>query len=622
MAALGWARNHRTLVASFVHATISWVALYIAFLAESGFSPQRVELSDFLWSAAVLIAIRIPVNYGLRLHVIRWRFVGSRDFFRLAVTHSLGSLVFFVLARLSLIPVALPGSIIVLEWALGGYVTMTAWVAYRILFERSQTLQNPDRSRVVVIGAGEAGGALVGQMLRLPWAYNPVAYLDDDPLKLGTSLHGLDVVGDTSCVRSVIDEFEIDELVLSLPSASAADLRRIVESCEETNLPIKILPGIDDVLDGSVSPGQLRDIRIEDLLGREPVTLELPRLAEELVEVTVLVTGAAGSIGSEVCRQIALNSPKRLVLIDQAESPLYFLDLELRDNYPDTEIVPVVGDVTNPDTLASVFSRYRPQRVFHAAAYKHVPLMEQNPLEAIRTNVVGTYRVALASVNAGCERFVLVSTDKAVRPVNVMGASKAAAERIVLWFQDRFPACAFGAVRFGNVLGSNGSVVPLFRRQLERGEPLTVTHEDVTRYFMTIAEAVQLILKASLLPELKGAVAMLDMGEPVLILDLAKDMLRLTGLPYKPGDNVVITGLRPGEKLHEELSDPEEHSVSTSLERISILRSAEPVAKMSTPLIEALERGDVAQIMGYVLGAMSQPSEERVEGETWKLQRS
>ena len=622
MAVLGWARNHRALVASFVHATISWVALYTAFLVESGFSPQRVELSDFLWSAAVLIAIRIPVNYGLRLHVSRWRFVGSRDFFRLAVTHTLGSLVFFALAGLSLIPVALLGSIIVLEWALGGYITMTAWVAYRILFERSQTLQNPDRRRVVVIGAGEAGGALVGQMLRLPWGYNPVAYLDDDPLKLGTSLHGLNVVGDTSCVRSVIDEFEIDELVLSLPSASAADLRRIVESCEETNLPIKILPGIDDVLDGSVSPGQLRDIRIEDLLGREPVTLELPRLAEELVEVTVLVTGAAGSIGSELCSQIALNSPKRLVLMDQAESPLYFLDLELRDNYPDTEIVPVVGDVTNPDTLASVFSRYRPQRVFHAAAYKHVPLMEQNPLEAIRTNVVGTYRVALASVNAGCERFVLVSTDKAVRPVNVMGASKAAAERIVLWFQDRFPACAFGAVRFGNVLGSNGSVVPLFRRQLERGEPLTVTHEDVTRYFMTIAEAVQLILKASLLPELKGAVAMLDMGEPVLILDLAKDMLRLTGLPYKPGDNVVITGLRPGEKLHEELSDPEEHSVSTSLERISILRSAEPVEKMSTPLIEALERGDVAQIMDYVSGAMSQPSEERVEGETLKLQRS
>ena len=622
MAVLGWARNHRALVASFVHATISWVALYTAFLVESGFSPQRVELSDFLWSAAVLIAIRIPVNYGLRLHVSRWRFVGSRDFFRLAVTHTLGSLVFFALAGLSLIPVAFLGSIIVLEWALGGYITMTAWVAYRILFERSQTLQNPDRRRVVVIGAGEAGGALVGQMLRLPWGYNPVAYLDDDPLKVGTSLHGLNVVGDTSCVRSVIDEFEIDELVLSLPSASAADLRRIVESCEETNLPIKILPGIDDVLDGSVSPGQLRDIRIEDLLGREPVTLELPRLAEELVEVTVLVTGAAGSIGSELCSQIALNSPKRLVLMDQAESPLYFLDLELRDNYPDTEIVPVVGDVTNPDTLASVFSRYRPQRVFHAAAYKHVPLMEQNPLEAIRTNVVGTYRVALASVNAGCERFVLVSTDKAVRPVNVMGASKAAAERIVLWFQDRFPACAFGAVRFGNVLGSNGSVVPLFRRQLERGEPLTVTHEDVTRYFMTIAEAVQLILKASLLPELKGAVAMLDMGEPVLILDLAKDMLRLTGLPYKPGDNVVITGLRPGEKLHEELSDPEEHSVSTSLERISILRSAEPLAKMSTPLIEALERGDVAQIMDYALGAMSQPSEERVEGETSKLQRS
>lgn len=621
MAALNWARNHRTLVASFVHATISWVALYIAFLAEFGFSPQTVELSDFLWSAAVLIAIRIPVNFGLRLHVSRWRFVGSRDFFRLAVTHTLGSLFFFALAGFSLIPVVIPGSIIVLEWALGGYVTMTAWVAYRILFERSQTLQNPDRRRVVVIGAGEAGGALVGQMLRLPWGYNPVAYLDDDPLKLGTSLHGLDVVGDTSCVRSVIDEFEIDELVLSLPSASAVDLRRIVEQCEETKLPIKILPGIDEVLDGSVSPGQLREIRIEDLLGREPVTLELPRLAEELVEATVLVTGAAGSIGSELCRQIALNSPKRLVLVDQAESPLYFLDLELRDNYPTLEIVTVVGDVTNPDTLASVFSRYSPQRVFHAAAYKHVPLMEANPLEAIRTNVLGTYRVASASAKAGCERFVLVSTDKAVRPVNVMGASKAAAERVVLWFHERFPTCAFGAVRFGNVLGSNGSVVPLFRRQLQRGEPLTVTHEDVTRYFMTIAEAVQLILKASLLSELKGSVAMLDMGEPVRIIDLAKDMLRLTGLPYKPGENVVITGLRPGEKLHEELSAPDEQSVPTELKRISILRSEESELRMSSPLIKAIETGDVMQTMDLVLANMSASSEERVGAETSELQR-
>jgi FlaA1/EpsC-like NDP-sugar epimerase len=345
-------------------------------------------------------------------------------------------------------------------------------------------------------------------------------------------------------------------------------------------------------------------VRIEDLLGRDPIRLELPELAADLEDRVVLVTGGAGSIGSELVRQIALHNPRRLIVLDQAETPLYYLELEILRGEPTFELVTVVGSVTNPDTVACIIEQYRPHRVFHAAAYKHVPLMETNATEAVRTNVLGTFLIAEAAARGGAEAFVLVSTDKAVRPANVMGATKQMAERVVLHLQGLFPTCSFGAVRFGNVLGSSGSVIPIFKKQLETGEPLTVTDEAATRYFMTIPEAVQLILQASLLKDLRGHVAMLDMGEPVRILDLARDLLRLSGQPYRLGHNVVITGLRPGEKVHEELSGPDELVVRTSLDRIFLVQMTNGFARLPRSLSQALANRDLAGIERHVLSGL------------------
>ena len=386
-----------------------------------------------------------------------------------------------------------------------------------------------------MIGAGEAGQMLVHEMLRYPTGYQPVAFVDDDPFKWGTMTHGVEVIGSTEDLSTIAEALDPDEIVIGIPSATPEQLRAVVERCEATNVSFKILPGIREVLAGEAHIAQLRDVRLEDLLGRQPVQLELPELAQDMSGLTVLITGAAGSIGSELVRQIALHRPDRMILADQAETPLYFVDLELRDRHAGLEIIPLIVDVSDRETIRSVFEAHRPHRVFHAAAYKHVPLMESHPRQAVRDNPLGTWQVAEAAGMYGCQSFVLVSTDKAVQPVNVMGATKRMSELVVLYLARKYRGTRYGAVRFGNVLGSSGSVIPLFRWQMENGRPLTVTHEDVTRYFMTIPEAVQLILQASLLPDLAGIVAMLEMGSPVLILDLAKSLLRLSGRPFRLG---------------------------------------------------------------------------------------
>jgi len=374
-------------------------------------------------------------------------------------------------------------------------------------------------------------------------------------------------------LSDVVRSEEVEEIIIAVPSALPNELRRIVEYCEQTGKPFKVLPGIAEVLAGNVQLAQLREVKIEDLLGREPIQLTLPELAAELAGSSVLITGAAGSIGSELARQVALHGPATLLLFDQAETDLFYLDMELREQHHGLRIVPIVGDVVEAAAVERVFVEYQPDRIFHAAAYKHVPMMEANPREAVRNNIIGTWRVAEAAGRHGAEKFVLVSTDKAVRPVSIMGASKRVAELAVLEMQRDFPGTTFAAVRFGNVLGSAGSVIPIFKRQLAAGRPLTVTHPDATRYFMTIPEAVQLILKASLLPEVKGSIAMLEMGEPVRIADLARNLLELSGVKSVSGNHIVYTGLRPGERLHEELTAPGEETVPTMHPKVRIVRA-------------------------------------------------
>jgi FlaA1/EpsC-like NDP-sugar epimerase len=332
----------------------------------------------------------------------------------------------------------------------------------------------------------------------------------------------------------------------------------------------------------------------------------LPELAADLAGCSVLITGAAGSIGSELARQVALHRPATLVLFDQAETDLFYLEMELREKHPDLRLVPVIGDIVDPGAVERVFREYAPARIYHAAAYKHVPMMECNPHEAVRNNVVGTWRVAEAAGRHGVAKFVLVSTDKAVRPVSVMGVTKRLAELAVLELQERFPDTSYAAVRFGNVLGSSGSVIPIFKRQIERGQPLTVTHPEATRYFMTIQEAVQLILQASLLPDVRGSIAMLEMGEPVLIADLAKNLLELSGVRRVSGNHIVYTRLRPGERLHEELTAPDEETAPTVNAKVRIVRSQNGSGKPVTAALAGWEQALKDGRHGEVLEAMAE----------------
>ena len=565
-------RRHRRLVAYCVYALVTVFALLVAYGARFDLAvpPEYMEVIPF--HLAALTALRLLAARAMGLPHSRWRYTGVDDVLRLLVVSTTSSFVFALLFRgLSQLP-NVPYSVVLIEWFIFTLAVAGTWLVYRRFVEVLSIRQirdgGPPPRRLVIVGSGETGNLLAREMSRLPGAYRLVGFLDDDPMMRGTRVQGVEVLGTVAQAAEVLPAVEPQELAIAIPSASPATLRRVLEDLEPLNLPVKVLPGIRQVLEGEIRVGDLRPLRIEDLLGREPVDLKLPELEADIQGRTVLVTGAAGSIGSELARQLAANSPGRLVLLDQAESDLYFVDLEIWADHPDLEIVPVVADVLDSVALDEVFQKHRPDRVYHAAAYKHVPLMEMNRRTAVRNNVLGTWNVARRAGELGVGRFVLVSTDKAADPVSVMGATKRAAERAMQVLQGEYPDTHYTAVRFGNVLGSAGSVIPLFQRQIAAGGPLTITHPDVSRYFMTIAEAVQLVLEAGLLAEVRGEVVMLEMGEPVFILELARNLVRLQGL--RPGVDIqfTFTGLRPGEKLHEALHGRYEALEPTSLPEV------------------------------------------------------
>lgn len=593
-----WLRQQRRLVTMLLYGSVAAVSYLLAFVTRFEFQVPDEYLRVCLLTLPLLVGIRLVFSRILHLTASRWRFVSTSDVLRLGIATSIGSAAFYVVILLFSFEPAVPRSVILMEWVLTTFLTAGLWISYRTAFEQLRHRRsgwNGSAKRVLIVGAGEAANLLAREMIRFPTGYRPIGLVDDDQWKWGTALHGLPVLGSTADLpRIAVNEF-VDEIIVAVPSATPSQLRQIVERCENTTIPFKLLPGIAEVLEGNVRVDQLREVRIEDLLGREPIQLELPELAEDLSECSVLITGAAGSIGSELSRQVALHRPETLVLMDQAETELFYLDLELKNRYPDLRIVSIIGDIVDDGAVEQVFRRFSPERVFHAAAYKHVPMMEENGREAVRNNVIGTHKVAQAAGRHRSERFVLVSTDKAVRPSSMMGATKRLAEMLVLELQDQFPATMYSGVRFGNVLGSSGSVIPIFKRQLKDGTPLTVTHRDATRYFMTIPEAAQLILQASLLPDLRGNVAMLDMGEPVRIIDLAKNLLRLSGIPHPNGDHMVFTGLRPGEKLHEELVAPDEATQRTSIPKVKLVRSpganTRPILQQVRAWEDALRRG-------------------------------
>ncbi len=569
---------HRRIVVALTYGGVAVACLAAALWLRFELRWRDEYTRTFLLAAPILVAIRLAFAAVFRLSAGRWRFVGTADVVRLVLATTLGTVVFFGVCIFLPFRPAMPRSVVLIEWVLTTYITAAIWISYRTVYERLRQMRvghGHALTRVLIVGAGEAGNLLVREILRFPTGYRAVGIIDDDPTQLDASLHGVPVRGRTEDIARVARETDAQELIIAVPSATPAELRRIVKACEATDIPFKVLPGIAEVLAGDVRLNQVRELRIEDLLGRDPVDLDLPELSRAIAGTSVLITGAAGSIGSELARQVAHHGPGRLVLVDRAESELYFLELELRRKYPDLDLWPVMCDVSHAPALERVFAEHRPLAVFHAAAYKHVPMMQTNVRSAIWNNVYGTLEVAQAAARHGAAKCVLVSTDKAVRPSSIMGATKRLAEMLLLELQVHFPETTFTAVRFGNVLGSNGSVIPIFQRQIARGEALTVTHPEATRYFMTIPEAVQLILQTSLLPELRGRIAMLEMGEPIRIVELAENLLRLSPHARRDRNRIVFIGLRPGEKLHEELVGPEEETIPTPIEKIQVIAHRE-----------------------------------------------
>lgn len=425
------------------------------------------------------------------------------------------------------------------------------------------------QKRVLIIGAGAAGDAIIREIKNSSYLdMKIVGVIDDNPNKIGNYIHGIKIIGNRDTIIENTKELDVDIIILAIPTASAKDIKELLNICKETGCELKRLPGIYQLVNGEVSVSKLKDVDVNDLLGREPIQPNLESIMGYVSDKVVMVTGGGGSIGSELCRQIAMYHPRQLVLVDIYENTTYDIQNELRHNFPNLNLVVLIASVRNTKRMDQIFETYRPEIVYHAAAHKHVPLMEDSPNEAIKNNVLGTWKVVQAADKWNVQRFVMISTDKAVNPTNIMGASKRICEMIIQTY-DKHSKTEFVAVRFGNVLGSNGSVIPLFKKQIAEGGPVTVTHPDIIRYFMTIPEAVSLVLQAGAYAK-GGEIFVLDMGEPVKILDLAKNLILLSG--HKPDEDIqiVFTGLRPGEKLYEEMLMKEEGMQETENQLIHI----------------------------------------------------
>ena len=532
-------------------------------------SVEKPFLENSLHLIPFVAVLTILVFWGMRLYNSLWQFVSVNELEFIVVACFFSATIYFI--GIFVTPWRVPRSVpVIYLFVLTAMVGVTRF-GYRAirLFRRRYYKNNPG-SNVMVIGAGDAGNMIIREMVSSSYIQKKVCcVIDDDPNKVGRYIHGVKIVGDTSKIRTFVNKFEINEIIIAIPSASRAEIKHIINICKEMNCALKILPGIKQMVGGNEATlSNLRDVEVEDLLGRDPVEVDLNSIMGYVMGKTVLVTGGGGSIGSELCRQLADHGVGKLIIVDIYENNAYDIQQELKIKHPDLDLVVLIASVRNTLRIRKIFEKYRPNIVYHAAAHKHVPLMEDSPDEAIKNNVFGTLKTVLAADATGVERFVLISTDKAVNPTNIMGASKRICEMIIQTYNKRSQT-EFVAVRFGNVLGSNGSVIPLFKKQIAEGGPVTVTHPDIIRYFMTIPEAVSLVLQAGAYAK-GGEIFVLDMGEPVRILDLAENMIRLSGyVPYQD-IYVVFTGLRPGEKLYEEMLMDEEGLKETENKLIHI----------------------------------------------------
>jgi len=548
------ALRRRTTVKFFLTLGIFISAYLLAWLVRFDFDVPP-GMVDVMWQTIPILVIAKAIGFFVSGQFRGWwRYVSIKDVLPISAGSAFGTVLFSAGVWGLWGPFHVPRSIYLLDWV--NTMALALGARYLIRMGRESLGRRKGQvteRRVLIVGAGAAGQMIAREIAEnFSLGMEQVGFVDDDRQKIGTRIHGVKVLGGHEQIADICGKYDVDEIIIAIPSARPSVVRHIVEHCREVSATFRILPGIGDLIDGKVSVGALRKVDLEDLLGRDPVALDTELLHRHITGRTVMVTGAAGSIGSELCRQIARLSPGRLVLFEIAESPLFYFEMEMREKFPAVDLFPVIGDVRDRGRVEEIVRGHRPAIIFHAAAYKHVPMMEVHPVEAVKTNVLGTRIVAEAAAKFGVERFVLVSTDKAVRPTNVMGATKRLAELVIQNVASRKGPTVFVAVRFGNVLGSVGSVIPIFRRQLMTTGKLTVTHKDASRYFMLIPEAAGLILQAGAMGD-GGEVFVLDMGEPVKILDLAKNLIRLSGKELGVDAEIVFTGLRPGEKLHEEL---------------------------------------------------------------------
>ena len=568
-------RNLNFYVMFVADMLIFTVALYFAYLFRFDFVIPGKYIIQFKGMLKYVLVLKGSMFLVFGLYRGMWRYTSLDDFWRLIKVTAAQNLILisFVVFRFTFIGV--PRSVFVLDWVLTLVLCSGLRLSIRAFFTKSAslTMSMADRKNVLIVGGGSAAEKISRELTSNPAQYNLVGFLDDDQSKKGRTIHGKPVLGPTENLGSVVDLFPLDEIFIAVSEASGAQMRRIVDICKETGVPYRILPAMTEIMDGKVGIKALRDIDYLDLLGRSPVTLDTERIQGYLTGRTVLVTGCGGSIGSELCRQIVRFKPSRIVLVDASEYNLYSIQMELHHELGFTDYATVLGNITDRELMDRTFAEFKPAVVFHAAAYKHVPMLEHNPWQAVRNNIEGSKTIMKAAVAASVERFVVVSTDKAVRPTTVMGASKRVTELLMQSMQGE--STRFMAVRFGNVVGSSGSVVPLFRKQIESGGPVTVTHPDVTRYFMSISEASQLILQAGSMGDkgTGGEIFVLDMGEPVKIADMAHDLIRLSGKEPDVDVEISYTGLREGEKLFEELITEGEGIVRTEHKKILVLGS-------------------------------------------------
>lgn len=574
-------------------------ALYLSYALRFGNLQISGYQGQFLAILPLVVVTRLALFSAYGLYQGMWRFVGVHDMVTIVKATTVGSVVIVSVLFFSGRLLEFPRSIFIISWFIvlvlvGG--SRFAYRLYREFFSHAGRQNREEAKNVLIIGAGSAGELILREILSANRSsFKPIGFVDDDRAKRNMTIHGLTVLGHTRNIPSIIQSCRVEMIIFAIAAAPAKAKRRIMMICKRTGVPVKILPGVGDVLKGSVKVSELRDFQIEDLLGRAPVRLDTFSIAQFLRNKTVLITGAGGSIGSELCRQAAKFLPRRIVLFERSEFNLYQIHMNMKELYPDLEINPVIGDVLNPNHVERTFARFMPEVIFHAAAYKHVPLMEMNPAEALRNNTLGTMLVADMARRFSVSKFVMVSTDKAVRPANMMGVSKRLAELVCEGLSNA-STTQYVTVRFGNVLNSVGSVIPLFKRQIEKGGPITVTHPEIYRYFMTIPESVQLIMQAGAMGK-GGEIFLLDMGEPVRIADLARDMIRLSGLEPDTDIRIEYTGLRLGEKMFEELLTDGEEVKSTLHEKIKVAGRAEVDGEELLSKLNALFQH--LQINGY-----------------------